>query len=43
MGASRPSTDIAPVAARPVFPLSPVIPRCGGRLGKLGKGGGELR
>ena len=39
MGASRPSTDIAPVAARPVFPLSLVSPRCGGRVGKLGKAG----
>ena len=24
MGVSRPATDIAPVAARPIFPLSPV-------------------
>ena len=37
MGASWPSTDIAPVAARPVFPLNPVSLRCSGRVGKLGK------
>ena len=36
-GASRPAANIVPMAARPLLPLSPDSPRCGGRLGKLGK------